>query len=92
MDRRGLLHKLSPQVIADLIRRLCLPCLVSSTFATHSSSIDQSASISSLDNQQKYLSVPPGAELHLLDSGHCALADKGGEIASRVHEFLGRVV
>jgi hypothetical protein len=36
--------------------------------------------------------VPPRTELHLLDSGHCALADKGGEIASRVHEFFGRVV
>ena len=44
------------------------------------------------DNQQKYLSVLPKAELHLLDSGHCALADKGGEIASRVHEFLGRLI
>ncbi len=44
------------------------------------------------DNQQKYLSVLPKAELHLLDSGHCALADKGGEIAGRVHDFLGRVI
>ena len=44
------------------------------------------------ENQQKYLSVLPKAELHLLDSGHCALADKGGEIAGRVHEFLGRVI
>ncbi|MNY73535.1 hypothetical protein D3C86_2123480 [compost metagenome] len=43
------------------------------------------------ENQQRYREVLPKAEIHLTDSGHCALADKGDEIASRVHDFLGRV-
>ena len=44
------------------------------------------------ENQQKYREVLPNAEIHLIDSGHCALADKGQEIASRVYHFLGRVL
>jgi hypothetical protein len=32
----------------------------------------------------------PKAELHLLDSGHFALEDKGAEIAELMLEFLGR--
>lgn len=44
------------------------------------------------ENQQRYREVLPIAEIHLTDSGHCALADKGEEIASRVHQFLGRVL
>jgi pimeloyl-ACP methyl ester carboxylesterase len=44
------------------------------------------------ENQTKYREVLPNAEIHLTDSGHCALADKGEEIASRVHDFLGRVL
>lgn len=44
------------------------------------------------ENQAKYREVLPNAEIHLTDSGHCALADKGEEIASRVHDFLGRVL
>jgi len=43
------------------------------------------------DNQQRYREVVPNAEIHLMDSGHCALADKGDEIAARVRVFLGRV-
>jgi pimeloyl-ACP methyl ester carboxylesterase len=37
-----------------------------------------------------YLRDLPDAELHLLDSGHFALEDKGGEIASLMLEFLAR--
>lgn len=43
-------------------------------------------------NQERYREVLPKAEMHLTDSGHCALADKSGEIAGRMHEFLGRVL
>jgi pimeloyl-ACP methyl ester carboxylesterase len=43
------------------------------------------------ENQDRYREVLPKAEMHLVDSGHCALADKGEEIAGRVHDFLGRV-
>jgi pimeloyl-ACP methyl ester carboxylesterase len=42
------------------------------------------------ENQVKYREVVPNAEIHLTDSGHCALADKSEEIASRMHDFLGR--
>ena len=37
-----------------------------------------------------YLRDLPDAELHLLDSGHFALEDKGDEIAARMRDFLGR--
>jgi pimeloyl-ACP methyl ester carboxylesterase len=43
------------------------------------------------ENQDRYSEVLPKAEMHLIDSGHCALADKGNEIATRVRDFLGRV-
>ena len=43
-------------------------------------------------NQERYREVVPNAEIHLTDSGHCALADKSEEIASRMHEFLGRAL
>jgi pimeloyl-ACP methyl ester carboxylesterase len=43
------------------------------------------------ENQGRYREVLPKAKMHLVDSGHCALADKSEEIASLVHEFLGRV-
>jgi pimeloyl-ACP methyl ester carboxylesterase len=44
------------------------------------------------ENQQRYREVLPKAEFHLLDSGHCALADKSDEIASLAHQFLARVI
>ena len=37
-----------------------------------------------------YLSDLPRAELHLLDSGHFALEDKGEEIAGLMRNFLDR--
>jgi pimeloyl-ACP methyl ester carboxylesterase len=43
------------------------------------------------ENQLRYREVVPNAEIQLTDSGHCALADKSEEIASRMHNFLGRV-
>lgn len=39
-----------------------------------------------------YLRDLPDAELHLLDSGHFALEDKGGEIAALMHGFLDRTL
>ena len=39
-----------------------------------------------------YLRDLPEAELHLLDSGHFALEDKGTEIAAWMRDFLGRAV
>jgi pimeloyl-ACP methyl ester carboxylesterase len=39
-----------------------------------------------------YLEDLPDAELHLLDSGHFALEDQGGEIAALMRDFLGRVL
>src|ERR1700744_2267749 len=44
------------------------------------------------DNQQRYREIVPNAEIYLTDSGHCALADKSEEIATRMHDFLGRVL
>ncbi|MGO4722224.1 MULTISPECIES: alpha/beta fold hydrolase [unclassified Inquilinus] len=44
------------------------------------------------ENQQRYREVVPNAEIHMLDTGHCALADNGEEIASWVHDFLGRAL
>ncbi|PYE15333.1 hypothetical protein C7410_13479 [Paraburkholderia silvatlantica] len=43
-------------------------------------------------SQQRYREVVPNAEIHLTDSGHCALADRSGEIATRMHDFLSRVL
>jgi pimeloyl-ACP methyl ester carboxylesterase len=43
------------------------------------------------ENQERYREVVPKAEIHLTDSGHCALADKSEEIANRMHDFLRRV-
>ena len=37
-----------------------------------------------------YLRDLPDAELHLLDTGHFALEDKGDEIAALMHDFLDR--
>ena len=37
-----------------------------------------------------YLRDNPEAELHLLDSGHFALEDKGSEIAALMRDFLDR--
>jgi pimeloyl-ACP methyl ester carboxylesterase len=42
------------------------------------------------DGARAYLRDLPDAELHLLDSGHFALEDKGDEIASLMLEFLAR--
>src|SRR5262249_9162981 len=39
---------------------------------------------------EAYLADLPDAELHLLDTGHFALEDKGAEIAQLMHDFLGR--
>ena len=44
------------------------------------------------ENQERYREVVPRAEIHLTDSGHCALADKTEEISDRMHDFLGRVL
>lgn len=44
------------------------------------------------ESQMRYREVVPSAEIHLTDSGHCALADKSEEIARRMHDFLGRVL
>jgi pimeloyl-ACP methyl ester carboxylesterase len=44
------------------------------------------------ENQERYREVVPNAEIQLTDSGHCALADKSEEIATRMHDFLGRVL
>ena len=37
-----------------------------------------------------YLKDLPDAELHLLDTGHFALEDKGAEIAALMKDFLSR--
>jgi pimeloyl-ACP methyl ester carboxylesterase len=39
-----------------------------------------------------YLKDLPNAELHLLDTGHFALEDRGDEIARLMNDFLGRVL
>jgi pimeloyl-ACP methyl ester carboxylesterase len=39
-----------------------------------------------------YLRDLPDAELHLLDTGHFALEDKGAEIAALMLDFLDRKV
>lgn len=42
------------------------------------------------DGARPYLRDLPDAELHLLDTGHFALEDKGGEIARLMRDFLAR--
>ncbi|HKU48035.1 MAG TPA: alpha/beta hydrolase [Burkholderiales bacterium] len=42
------------------------------------------------EGARPYLRDLPDAELHLLDTGHFALEDKGGEIASLMRDFLAR--
>lgn len=42
------------------------------------------------EGARPYLRDIPDAELHLLDTGHFALEDKGQEIAALIREFLGR--
>ena len=44
------------------------------------------------DGARAYLRDLPDAELHLLDTGHFALEDKGGEIAALMLGFLDRKV
>jgi pimeloyl-ACP methyl ester carboxylesterase len=44
------------------------------------------------DGARAYLRDVPRAELHLLDSGHFALEDKGYEIATLMSGFLSRVL
>jgi pimeloyl-ACP methyl ester carboxylesterase len=42
------------------------------------------------DGARAYLRDLPNAEMHLLDTGHFALEDKGDEIAALMRDFLGR--
>jgi pimeloyl-ACP methyl ester carboxylesterase len=42
------------------------------------------------DGARAYLRDLPDAELHLLDTGHFALEDKGSEIAALMLDFLDR--
>jgi hypothetical protein len=44
------------------------------------------------ESQGRYREVVPNAEIHLIDSGHCALADKTEEISNLMRDFLSRVV
>ena len=44
------------------------------------------------ESQARYREVVPNAEIHLVDSGHCALADKVDEISNLMRDFLGRAV
>jgi pimeloyl-ACP methyl ester carboxylesterase len=44
------------------------------------------------ENQRRYREVLPKAEFHLMDSGHCALADKADEIAGLTRQFLARAI
>jgi pimeloyl-ACP methyl ester carboxylesterase len=44
------------------------------------------------EGARPYLRDLPDAELHLLDTGHFALEDKGEEIAALMRDFLGRKV
>ncbi len=44
------------------------------------------------ENQAQYAKVLPKAEIHLLDTGHWALADKADEIADRTRNFLARAL
>lgn len=44
------------------------------------------------EGARAYLHDLPDAEMHLLDTGHFALEDKGGEIAVLMHDFLDRKI
>jgi pimeloyl-ACP methyl ester carboxylesterase len=44
------------------------------------------------DGAQAYLRDLPKAELHLLNTGHFALEDRGAEIARLMLDFLNRAV
>jgi pimeloyl-ACP methyl ester carboxylesterase len=44
------------------------------------------------EGARPYLRDLPDAELHLLDTGHFALEDKGAQIAALMRDFLGRKV
>ncbi len=44
------------------------------------------------ENQTQYAKVLPKAEIHLLDTGHWALADKADEISGRTRTFLARTI
>lgn len=50
----------------------------------------QNDAIFPADGARAYLRDLPDAELHLLDTGHFALEDKGGEIAALMLAFLDR--
>jgi pimeloyl-ACP methyl ester carboxylesterase len=50
----------------------------------------QNDKIFPVDGARPYLRDLPDAELHLLDTGHFALEDKGDEIAALIRDFLGR--
>jgi pimeloyl-ACP methyl ester carboxylesterase len=44
------------------------------------------------EGARPYLRDLPGAELHLLDTGHFALEDRGEQIAALIRDFLVRVL
>ena len=50
----------------------------------------QNDAIFPAEGARPYLHDLPNAELHLLDTGHFALEDKGAEIAILMHDFLDR--
>jgi len=50
----------------------------------------QNDAIFPAEGARPYLRDLPNAELHLLDTGHFALEDKGAEIAILMHDFLDR--
>jgi hypothetical protein len=39
-----------------------------------------------------YLTDLPDAEFHALNTGHCALEDKGDEIAGLMRDFIARAL
>src|SRR5262249_28938572 len=43
-----------------------------------------------VEGPQAYRRNTPGAELHVIDTGHFALEDFGGFIAERMRKFLGQ--
>jgi len=45
-----------------------------------------------VEGAHPYLRDLPKAELHLFDTGHFALEDKGGEIALLMRDFLDRKI
>jgi len=52
----------------------------------------QNDAIFPADGARPYLRDLPNAELHLLDTGHFALEDKGDDIAKLMRDFLGRTL